>query len=201
MGVPTSEVGYSSAMRRREDHEVRKGHEGHWIKKKSFLYNDTTKLRIWYKYTTLWKWLLEVHFYQLFPYLQKNTDFLKIPRLRKFVLVVSATYRWRLVWITGGMYWPGKTEALRATCTSATSAITNRTWSGRGYNPSLRDERRATNRPSYGMALFETVVLLMKCKSSVHTSQRTQRMSFINTSQLYYLGKKCVFIVRIIIST
>jgi len=30
MGVPTSEVGYTSAMPRREDHEVRKGH---WIKK------------------------------------------------------------------------------------------------------------------------------------------------------------------------
>jgi len=34
MGVPTSEVGYTSAMPRREDHEVRKGHVGHWIKKK-----------------------------------------------------------------------------------------------------------------------------------------------------------------------
>jgi len=35
MGVPTSEVGYTSAMPRREDHEVRKGHVGHWIKKKT----------------------------------------------------------------------------------------------------------------------------------------------------------------------
>jgi len=33
MGVPTSEVGYTSAMPRREDHEVRKGYVGHWIKK------------------------------------------------------------------------------------------------------------------------------------------------------------------------
>jgi len=33
MGVPASEVGYTSAMPRREDHEVRKGHVGHWIKK------------------------------------------------------------------------------------------------------------------------------------------------------------------------
>jgi len=31
MGVPTSEVGYTSAMPRREDHEVRKGHVGHWL--------------------------------------------------------------------------------------------------------------------------------------------------------------------------
>jgi len=37
MGVPTSEVGYNSAMPRREDHEVRKGHVGHWIKKKTAL--------------------------------------------------------------------------------------------------------------------------------------------------------------------
>jgi len=35
MGIPTSEVGYTSAMPRREDHEVRKRHVGHWIKKKS----------------------------------------------------------------------------------------------------------------------------------------------------------------------
>ena len=28
MGVPTSEVGYTSAIPRREDHEVRKGHVG-----------------------------------------------------------------------------------------------------------------------------------------------------------------------------
>jgi len=34
MGVPASEVGYTSAMPRREDHEVRKGHVGCWIKKK-----------------------------------------------------------------------------------------------------------------------------------------------------------------------
>ena len=36
MGVPASEVGYTSAMPRREDHEVRQGHVGHWIKKKNF---------------------------------------------------------------------------------------------------------------------------------------------------------------------
>jgi len=35
MGVPTSEVGYTSAVPRREDHEVRKGHVGHWFKKKN----------------------------------------------------------------------------------------------------------------------------------------------------------------------
>jgi len=30
MGVPISEVGYTSAMPRREDHEVHKGMWGHW---------------------------------------------------------------------------------------------------------------------------------------------------------------------------
>jgi len=36
MGVPTSEVGYTSAMPRREDHEVHKDMWWHWIKKKIF---------------------------------------------------------------------------------------------------------------------------------------------------------------------
>jgi len=42
MGVPTSEVGYTSAMPRREDHEVRKGHVGHWIKKKTAEFLNVT---------------------------------------------------------------------------------------------------------------------------------------------------------------
>jgi len=49
MGVPTSEVGYTSAMPRREDHEVRQGHVGHWIKKKYFIELNplyTTKLTV-----------------------------------------------------------------------------------------------------------------------------------------------------------
>jgi len=33
MGVPTSEVGYTSAMPRREDHEVLKDKWGHWEEK------------------------------------------------------------------------------------------------------------------------------------------------------------------------
>jgi len=31
MGVPTSEVGYTSAMPRREDHKVHKDMWGHWV--------------------------------------------------------------------------------------------------------------------------------------------------------------------------
>jgi len=34
MGVPTSEVGYTPAMPRREDHEVHKDMWWHWTKKK-----------------------------------------------------------------------------------------------------------------------------------------------------------------------
>jgi hypothetical protein len=33
MGVPTSEVGYTTAMPKREDHEVHKDMWWHWIKK------------------------------------------------------------------------------------------------------------------------------------------------------------------------
>ena len=36
MGVPTSEVGYTPAMPRREDHEVHKDMWWHWIKKKDY---------------------------------------------------------------------------------------------------------------------------------------------------------------------
>jgi len=34
MGIPTSEVGYTSAMQRMGDHEVQKEMWGHWGKKK-----------------------------------------------------------------------------------------------------------------------------------------------------------------------
>jgi len=34
MGVPTSKVGYTFAMPRREDHEVHKDMWGHWGKKR-----------------------------------------------------------------------------------------------------------------------------------------------------------------------
>ena len=41
MGVPTSEVGYTSVMPRREDHEVRRGHVGHWINNKKKVFNNS----------------------------------------------------------------------------------------------------------------------------------------------------------------
>ena len=46
MGVPTSEVGYTPAMPRREDHEVHKGHVVALEKKKmSVWYADQTATR------------------------------------------------------------------------------------------------------------------------------------------------------------
>jgi len=49
MGVPNSEVGYTSAVPRREDHEVRKGHVGHWIKKKLNIHDQNPFLKYIYK--------------------------------------------------------------------------------------------------------------------------------------------------------
>jgi len=44
MGVPTLEVDYTSAMPRREDHEVHQGHAGHWIKKKNVQMNGNFEI-------------------------------------------------------------------------------------------------------------------------------------------------------------
>jgi len=45
MGVPTSEVGYTSAMPMREDHEVHKDMWGYWRKKKQFM--NCIKVSTW----------------------------------------------------------------------------------------------------------------------------------------------------------
>jgi len=52
MGVPTWEVGYTSAMPRREDHEVRQGHVGHWIKKNTSFQLNSYWFLIAYQFTT-----------------------------------------------------------------------------------------------------------------------------------------------------
>ena len=38
MGVPNSDIGYTSAMRRREDHEVHKDMWGHWEEGGTFIF-------------------------------------------------------------------------------------------------------------------------------------------------------------------
>jgi hypothetical protein len=57
MGVPTSEVGYTTAMSRREDHEVHKDMWWHWIKKSVennlLIYKAVIKL-IWSYGIDLW---------------------------------------------------------------------------------------------------------------------------------------------------
>jgi len=49
MGVPNSEVGYTSAMPRREDHEVHKDMWGHWGGGHYFIYENIFKVgnNIW----------------------------------------------------------------------------------------------------------------------------------------------------------
>jgi len=44
MGVPTSEVGYTPAMPRREDHEVHRDMWWHWTKKKNIAMNTSDNL-------------------------------------------------------------------------------------------------------------------------------------------------------------
>jgi hypothetical protein len=52
--------------------------------------------------------------------------------------------------------WQGKTEVLgEKTCPSATLSTTNLTWNYRGMNRGLCGEKPATNRLSYGTALFK----------------------------------------------
>jgi hypothetical protein len=46
MGVPTSEVGYITAMPRREDHEVHKDMWWHWIKKKVNVYLPSLRMKV-----------------------------------------------------------------------------------------------------------------------------------------------------------
>jgi len=46
MGVPTSEVGYTPAMPRREDHEVHKDMWWHWTKKRNPMADAVCFLRV-----------------------------------------------------------------------------------------------------------------------------------------------------------
>ena len=48
MGVPTSEVGYTPAMPRREDHEVYKDMWWHWTKKKNMMTNGDDHIWQWH---------------------------------------------------------------------------------------------------------------------------------------------------------
>ena len=63
--------------------------------------------------------------------------FWKVPRLRP--------YRWRRVWIIGGMTLTERSQSTRIeTCPSATLFTTNLTWTDLGSNPGLHRQRPST---------------------------------------------------------
>jgi hypothetical protein len=86
---------------------------------------------------------------------QKSIAFLKIPRLRPFVLLVKETYRWICVW---SIWWNDTDREAkvfwRVTCPSATLYTRNRTWTDLGSNTSLCGEMPATDRLSCGRTLL-----------------------------------------------
>jgi hypothetical protein len=55
--------------------------------------------------------------------------------------------------------WQGKRKYSEKTCPSATLSTTNPTWPDPGSNPSHRGGKPATNRLSYGAALFTKLLL------------------------------------------
>jgi len=62
MGVPTSEVGYTSAMPRREAHEVHKDMWGHWKEKNK---NKKTTHSLIYVSTTIIYWVIHATCFDL----------------------------------------------------------------------------------------------------------------------------------------
>jgi len=69
MGIPTSEVGYTSAMPRRKDHKVHKDMWGHWEEKKkktvsrTFMYIFAcVLLEVHSEYIMGW-WFMVVHMF------------------------------------------------------------------------------------------------------------------------------------------
>jgi len=67
MSVPTSEVGYTSAMPRREDHEVHKDMWGHWGKKNIDLFLNSVYFKNGDRGWT-WFWELSELGYYISPY-------------------------------------------------------------------------------------------------------------------------------------
>jgi hypothetical protein len=61
------------------------------------------------------------------------------------MVIVEQFVEWRL---------EGETEVLEKTCPSATLSTTKPTWPDPGWNPGRRGWKPATNRLSYGAALY-----------------------------------------------
>jgi len=79
---------------------------------------------------------------QCFP-IYETALLLEVPRLRPFVLLITATCRWRWVWSIGGMIltWQGKNKVLgRKLVRLPLLFSTNLIWIGLGSEPGLRNE-------------------------------------------------------------
>jgi hypothetical protein len=80
---------------------------------------------------------------------------LRVPRHHPFVLI-RLVLRWRWVWSNGGLILSEESRGTeRETCFSANLYVTCLTWSDRGWNPGIRDERPATNSLSHGTDIEE----------------------------------------------
>jgi len=94
MGIPTSEVGYTPAMSRREDHEVHKDMWWHWTKKKKLC--SKFKIRGFHKFVfKLW-----LHFPLLHHVVIKRNNVLQagtgsIFRMKEMVLADPAAVWWK----------------------------------------------------------------------------------------------------------
>jgi len=77
-------------------------------------------------------------FYPLLPNFRNSITFCKVPRLRAFVLLVTATCRWRSVLSIGGMILTEENRSTgRKTCSNASWSTTNPTWTVLGSSAGL----------------------------------------------------------------
>ena len=91
MGIPPSEVGYTSAMPRREDHEVRKGYVGggHWEKKKQWLnIPDAANIRVCP--TVYSDWIYQTSQMSVFPTIYNDWIY-RTPQISGFVRLCTVT--------------------------------------------------------------------------------------------------------------
>ena len=111
-------------------------------------------------------------FYPMLPGFRNSIAFWNVPRLRRCVLLVRATCRWRWVWSTGGMILTGDERCTRRkTRPSTTLSTTNLTKTDLRPNRCLCGDRPATERPSYGRDCAKEIATCIIFKDSVRTTQ------------------------------
>ena len=87
--------------------------------------------------------------------------FCKVPRLRPFIVLVTAACRWRWVWSIVGMILTGGTEMLGEQPHLITLCLHKiLIWTLLGSNPGLRRERPATDRLKHGTTLQTKVNMI-----------------------------------------